>query len=95
LESGAHDRFLDLTVQLRKNLQLMAELTREISPPASLKVTNNFNFLQSPEYVEAVKSISEALLPFPEARRAVAAAMRGLGSTNVPGPPLIEAQPAA
>jgi hypothetical protein len=51
---------------------------------------------QSPEYIQAVGSISDALLPYPEARRAVAQAMRALGSSNVPAalPPLIEAKPA-
>jgi hypothetical protein len=92
-EAGAHDRFIELTVQLRKNLQLIAECTREITPPPSVKVTNNFNLFQSPEYLQAVTSIADALRPYPEARRAVALAMKSLGASE--GAPLIEAQPAA
>jgi hypothetical protein len=80
----------------------MAQLTREIAPPANVKITNNF--FQSPEYIQAVSSISDALLPFPEARRAVAQAMRALGHSHVPAlegpraveePVLIEVLPAA
>jgi hypothetical protein len=95
-ESGAHDRFLDLTVAVRKNLEVMAQLTREIAPAANVKITNNVTLFQSPEYIQAVTSISDALLPFPEARRAVAQAMRALGHSAVPSeaPLLIEAKPA-
>jgi hypothetical protein len=90
-EAGADDMFVSLTGQCRKNLELLAKLTKELVPTPSV-VTNNVVLFQSPEYLEAVTGIADALRPFPEARQAVAMALRRLGAAGER--PLIEAQPA-
>jgi hypothetical protein len=92
-EAGADATFADLTSQLRKNLELMAKLTKELAPVPSVVTTNNFVLFQSPEYIAAVTGIADALRPFPEARRAVTAALRRLGAASER--PLLEVHPAS
>jgi hypothetical protein len=92
LENNAHTQFMDLTIQLRKNLELMGRLTKELVPPSPVQVTNNIALLQSPEYIQAIAGIADALRPYPAARKAVAAALRALGAAEEG--PLIEASPA-
>jgi hypothetical protein len=36
------------------------------------------NVLEHPEYIEAMTRLSEALVPYPDARKAVAAALKGI-----------------
>jgi hypothetical protein len=91
LENNAHTQFLDLTIQLRKNLELMGRLTKELVPPSPVQVTNNIALFEAPEYVQAIAGIADALRPYPKARKAVAAALRALGAADEG--PLIEAQP--
>jgi hypothetical protein len=78
---------------LRKNLERMAKLTKELAPVPSVVTTDNLVLFQSPEYIEAVTGIADALRPFPEARRAVTAALRRLGAASER--PLLEVQPAS
>jgi hypothetical protein len=80
-ETDAHDRFIDLTVQLRKLIELELKRSGELTP-AGTTVTNNVVFLQSPEYLQAIAGISHALRPFPEARARVAAALRQLSAAG-------------
>jgi hypothetical protein len=92
-EAGADDTFVSLTGQIRKNLELLARLTRELVPQASVvTTTNNLMLFDHPEYVQAIAGIAEALRPFPEARQAVVSALRSF--TAVSERPLIEVQPA-
>jgi hypothetical protein len=94
-ESDAHDRFIDLTVQLRKNLELMAKLTKELAPAQTniaLHAQVAIGPFERPEYVDAIATIVGALRPFPEARQAVAEALRAFEIARVGGP-LIEAKP--
>jgi hypothetical protein len=91
-EGGADDKFVSLTGQLRKNLELMARLTKELVPQPSVVTTNNIVLFEHPEYVQAIASIAEALRPFPEARQAVVSALRSFSAASER--PLIEAHPA-
>jgi len=88
-EAGADDTFISLTGQIRKNLELMARLTRELVPPPSVVTTNNIVLFEHPEYVQAIAGIAEALRPFPEARQAVVSALRLFSAAGER--PLIEA----
>ena len=93
-EAGADDTFVSLTGQIRKNLELLARLTRELVPqPSVVTTTNNFLLFEHPEYVQVIAAVGVALRPFPEARRAVLSALR---SFNAAGEgPLIEGRPPA
>jgi hypothetical protein len=93
-EAGADDTFISLTGQIRKNLELMAKLTRELLPaPSVVTTTNKIVLFEHPEYVQAIAGIAEALRPFPAARQAVVSALRSFSVASER--PLIEAQPAA
>ncbi len=90
-EAGADGTFADLTGHLRKNLELMAKLSHELALPTSTtNIVNNVAIFEHPEYLRALNCMRDALKPYPEARKAVAAALRALG----PEPPLIEHQAA-
>jgi hypothetical protein len=91
LEAGADDTFIGLTARLHKGLELQARLTRELLPaqPATV-IINNITLYQLPEFVHAISAICLALKPYPEARQAVAAALRRL---DCEVSPIIEAQP--
>ena len=90
-EAGADDTFVSLTGQLRKNLELLAKLTKELVPPGpTTVVTNNISFFANPEALAAINALAIALRPYPEARLAAAAALRQFAATG--GPPLLEAQ---
>ena len=82
-ESDALDGFINLTASARKNLELMAKLNHEIAPPGPTSVVTNNNTIvsihQSPEYLQTISTLAIALRPFPEARQAVAAALKGIG----------------
>jgi hypothetical protein len=93
LESGSDDVFIALTGQIRKNLELLAKLTKELVQPGTVVTTHTtIQLFEAPRYVEAIAALSAALRPYPEARAAAVAALRGLetGSTTAP---LIEARP--
>jgi len=92
-EAGADDAFVSLTGQIRKNLELLARLTRELAPQPSVVTTNNIVLFEHPEYVQAIAGIAEALRPFPEARQAVVSALRSFSAASER--PLIEAHPVA
>ncbi len=68
---------------VRRTLRLIGDATGELdhSQPATV-----INLSTNAEYLEAERRIMEALLPYPEARRAVADALSGR-----PQPPAIEA----
>jgi len=93
-ESGADDTFVSLTGQIRKNLELLAKLTKELLPPSptALYTTNNFLLFEHPEYVQVIAALGAALRPFPEARQAVTLALRQFNAADE-RPPL-EALPA-
>jgi hypothetical protein len=65
----------------------IAKVTHEVAPPVSLVQNNmSISLAEHPEYVRSITALVEALRPYPEARRAAAAALRGLDD-----PKLIEA----
>ena len=91
-EAGADDTFISLTAQMRKNLELLARLTRELVPqPSVVNTTNNFMLFEHPEYVQVIAALSMALRPFPEARQAVLATLRSFRTAGERV--LIDAQP--
>ena len=91
-EAGADDTFISLTAQMRKNLELLARLTRELMPqPSVVNTTNNFMLFEHPEYVQVIAALSMALRPFPEARQAVLATLRSFRAAGERV--LIDAQP--
>jgi hypothetical protein len=75
-EAGADDTFVNLTSQIRKNLELQARLTKELMPPAG-SVTNNV-LIADPQYLRVIGHLARLLGPYPEARRAVAVGLREL-----------------
>ena len=91
-EVGADDTFISLTAQMRKNLELLARLTRELMPqPSVVNTTNNFMLFEHPEYVQVIAALSMALRPLPEARQAVLAMLRSFRAAGERV--LIDAQP--
>jgi len=91
-EAGADDTFVSLTAQMRKNLELLARLTRELVPqPSVVNTTNNVMLFEHPEYVQVIAALSMALRPFPEARQAVIATLRSFRTAGERV--LIDAQP--
>ena len=93
LETKSDQYFISLTAQARANIELMAKLGKELAPSqTNVVVQNNIGPFERPEYVDAIATIVAALRPFPEARRAVAEALRSLEIARCGGP-LIEAKP--
>jgi hypothetical protein len=83
LEAGSDDVFIALTGQIRKNLELLAKLTKELVPSATV-VTNQttIQLFEAPQYIEAIAVLCAALRPYPEARAAAAAALRRVRPGN-------------
>jgi hypothetical protein len=92
LEAGSDDVFIALTGQIRKNLELLAKLTKELVPSATV-VTNHttIQLFEAPQYIEAIAVLCAALRPYPEARAAAVAALRRVGPDNAEQ--LLEARP--
>ena len=54
------------------------------APPVSLVQNNmSISLAEHPEYVRSITALVEALRPYPEARRAAAATLRGLDDPKV------------
>lgn len=85
-EAGDDGTLSLLTQRLHKNLELRARLTHELLPPGPTSVTNNI-LLNDPGYLAAIGQIAVSLAPFPEARVAVAKALRSFDNS---GPLMIE-----
>lgn len=76
-------RFISLTGQMRKNLELMARLTRELVPqPSVVSTTNSFVLFEHPAYVQVIAALCMALRPFPEARQAVLSALQSFTAAD-------------
>jgi hypothetical protein len=66
--------------QARQNLDLLGRLAGELSPRESTTV--NVGIFSSPGFGEVQTALYRALLPFPEARIAVAIALKAIGQTS-------------
>ena len=91
-EAEADAQFAELHGHMRKDLEFEAKLTRELMPPSNTTtniVNSTVAIFEHPEYLKAIDIMREALMPYPEARKAVAQALRVLAPT-----PVIEHQPA-
>jgi hypothetical protein len=82
-ESGADPVFCMLTTKLHQNLELRAKITKELLPPGPSNVTNNI-LVGDPTFMRSIGRIAAALSPYPEARAAVAQALRELGHSGAP-----------
>jgi hypothetical protein len=87
MEAGDDRSMIDHARFMANTLWKIGQLTQEILPTPAVHQNNvQINVLEVPEYVEAMTRLSEALVPYPDARRAVAKALQGLAR------PMIEHQ---
>jgi hypothetical protein len=79
LEIGDDRSMIDHAKFMTNTLWKIGQLTQEILPTPVIHQNNlQINLFEHPEYVQAFTRLSEALQPFPDARKAVAHALRGL-----------------
>lgn len=76
--NGDHTLALKAIAEARRNLELLAELTHELNRSPQV------NVLLSPDWVRLRSLILAALLPYPEARQRVAAALLEAGDETRP-----------
>jgi hypothetical protein len=89
MEAGDDLNMLAHAKFMTQALWKIGQLTSEILPTPVIHQNNvQINVLEQKEYVEAIQRLSEALVPFPDARRAVAKALKGLAP-----PTMIEHSP--
>jgi hypothetical protein len=87
MEAGDDFNMIQHAKFMAQTLWKIGQLTQEILPTPVIHQNNTIvNVLEVPEYVQAMTRLSEALVPFPDARKAVAKALQGLA------PPTIEHQ---
>jgi hypothetical protein len=85
LETGDDLGMINHAKFMTSTLWEIGQLTQEILPTPVIHQNNvQINLFEHPEYVQAFTRLSEALQPFPAARKAVAQALRELT------PPTIE-----
>jgi hypothetical protein len=87
LETGDDQGMINHAKFMTNTLWKIGQLTQEILPTPVIHQNNlQINLFEHPEYVQAFTRLSEALMPFPAARKAVAQALKGL----TPPPSAIE-----
>lgn len=91
LESGDDAVMINHGKAMSEMLWKIGKLTQEVAPPQTFVQNNTVQIFEHPEYLNAITALTAALRPFPEARQAVAAALRSLSAKPVA--PLIEAEP--
>jgi hypothetical protein len=94
LEAGDDELMIAHSKPMSDMLWKIGKLTREIAPQQTLIQNNTLIFEEHPEYLATINKLTAALRPFPEARQAVAAALRSLANGKSK-PLMIEAEPAA
>jgi hypothetical protein len=88
LEAGDDPVMIAHARAMGEMLWKIGRLTAEVLPTPVVHQNNTvINVLEHPEYIQAITKLSEALQPFPAARKAVAAALKGIA------PPTIEHTP--
>lgn len=104
MEEGAVDQVARLSGVIHKNLDMVG---RYLGLFASLSISTNVNVLLSEDYLRLRQALTEALRPFPEARRAVAETLHRMegqvaakmlaanppGAPGAPGSVVIEQSP--
>jgi len=90
LEAGSDEVMISHGRAMAEMLWKIGRLTREIAPSQTFIQNNTLQIFEHPEYIQAITALTKALRPFPEARLAVAEALRLIEGTK-----LIEAKPAA
>jgi hypothetical protein len=79
MEAGDDHNMIQHAKFMAATLWKIGQLTQEILPTPVVHQNNvQINVLEHPEYIEAITRLSEALQPFPDARKAVAQALKGL-----------------
>jgi hypothetical protein len=78
--------------QLTKTLETMARVTGELGDLARSVTINNNNvqILNHPGFAQVQATLLRALAPYPDARAAVVAALRGLDDGNAPASPTMK-----
>jgi hypothetical protein len=84
MEAGDDQNMINHARFMAQTLWKIGQLTQEILPTPVIHQNNvQINVLEHPEYIEAITRLSEALQPFPDARKAVAQALKGLAPPAV------------
>jgi hypothetical protein len=79
MEAGDDSNMIQHARFMTNALWKIGQLTQEILPTPVIHQNNTvINVLEHPEYIETITRLSEALQPFPDARKAVAKALQGL-----------------
>jgi hypothetical protein len=82
LEVGDDRSMIAHSHAMSEILWKVGRLTQEVLATPIVHQNNvQINVLEVPEYVNAMTRLSEALAPFPDARKAVAAALQGLAAS--------------
>ena len=81
--------------RLTATLEVIAKISGELGDLArSVNITNNnIAVLNNPQFATLQATMLRALAPFPDARAAVVAALRGLDAGNAPAPAAAAANP--
>src|SRR5260370_9177804 len=87
-ELGDGNALALLAGRLHENLRDSGRLTGELQRGPLLNIQNNV--LVNPDYTKAIARIVSAVAPYPEARKAVIAALRGLRAPTAPPPALAD-----
>jgi transposase-like protein len=92
IADGNHQAVATLAAGIHRNLELAAKLLGEIQAHST---RTTISLLVSPEYLQLRNTLIRALAPYPEARKAVAAAIYEIeNSTAGSAPPIIDVTPA-
>jgi len=83
-ENGDDDVLVSLTKAMHRNLEMRAQISRELSPGPSTVINNVFAL---PIFTDLQRTLLETLQQYPEARAAVIRALRDLEAKS---PPLLE-----
>jgi hypothetical protein len=84
METGDDGAMINHARFMAQTLWKIGQLTQEILPTPVVHQNNvQINVLEHPEYIEAITRLSEALQPFPAARKAVAQALKGITPPSI------------
>jgi transposase-like protein len=94
MEDGNAQAVATVAGRIQENLRIVGQYLGELQQHST---RTTVSVLVSPEYLQLRNALLRALGPFPEARRAVAAALHEIengGAPGMPQPPMIDVTPA-